>query len=748
MDRKVISSALLMLYGSLSGMAQTPATEAVPDSLMGATYDDLQEVVVSATKQVVKSDGEKLTYDMEQDNTSKGQNLLDVLRKVPMVQVDGQDNITIKGSSNFKIYVNGREDQMLTSNYQRVFKAMPAESVQKIEVITEPGAKYDAEGVGGILNLVTEKKQTKEGYAGTVSVSASNRDLGGSLYGRMKYGNVTADANVNYNDGRPFSQTNTNDNITTDEASDLNYRQVSEGRQRFGYYFLGGGLNLSWEPNEKNLFTVGANVFDMQANIKDFTQTTRMYSRDGEQQWGIRQSYGGYMKNLSASANTSYLHKFNDKGQNLVITYFFDFGRGPLSVLSHNENELNRDWYDGYMRTYNCDYDRSHTVTADYTLPLKEEKHTIEAGAKGIFRRNTADSHQLNGKTEDTLVEDKDNSFVTRQIQNVYALYAAYTGVFGPVTAKGGVRYEHTYMGMDFLSGNMDNFRRKLDNVVPNAAVTYNFSMASSLRLAYQMRISRPSLSQLNPFRQKIQETEVEMGNPNLRSEEYHNLSLTYSNYGMKFGGNVQLSGSQSNNTIEEYLYYEESVKYQTFGNLGKRRRVELSGYFNYNITSDMRLSLYGGINFTSLKSGDDKLRNHGWNGNLGGSWNYTGPWKLKFGAYGGWNTGDISLQGKWCGYHYYGVSVGRSFLKEDALTVTVNANNFLSDHSTFKNKSWADGRYSVGHWRNRNWQVGVTLSWNFGHLTDRVKSTGAETENDDLKSTGNKQGQGGGVSL
>ena len=116
-----------------------------------ASYDDLDELVIVAKKDVVKSDGATLTYDMSRDASSKGQTLLDALRKVPMVTVDGQDNVYIKGSSNFKVYTNGKDDPMLTANYKTVFKSMPAEAVTKIEVITEPGAKYDAEGTGCLL---------------------------------------------------------------------------------------------------------------------------------------------------------------------------------------------------------------------------------------------------------------------------------------------------------------------------------------------------------------------------------------------------------------------------------------------------------------------------------------------------------------------------------------------------------------------------------------------------------------------
>ena len=221
---------------------QTPAEAA--DSI-SSLYDELDEFVITAKKDVVKSDGAKLTYDLEQDKTSKGQSVLDALRKVPMVSVDGQDNIRVKGDSNFKIYVNGKEDPMLTANASRVLKAMPAESVSKIEVITEPGARYDAEGTGGILNLVTERKQTKEGYTGSLSLNTGSQTDGASAYARVKYGNVTADANVNFAENLWQKQHSQNNTETTDISSDRMYRQLAQSHTWVKFKYIGAGLNLS-----------------------------------------------------------------------------------------------------------------------------------------------------------------------------------------------------------------------------------------------------------------------------------------------------------------------------------------------------------------------------------------------------------------------------------------------------------------------------------------------------------------------
>lgn len=158
-----------------------------------------------------------------------------------------------------------------------------------------------------------------------------------------------------------------------------------------------------------------------------------------------------------------------------------------------------------------------------------------------------------------------------------------------------------------------------------------------------------------------------------------------------------------------------------------------------------MSLSVNGSVNYTSITSDKAGLSNSGWNGNYGASYNYRGPWKMKYTLYGGQSTGTVNLQGSWGGWYYYGLGVSRSSLKDDALTVAVNAGNFLTKYTVWKGHTSTASQYSRTTSRNRSWNLGITLSWNFGHLNDQVKKTDANLDNDDSKSTG---GKGGGIGL
>lgn len=709
-------------------------------------YEDLDEFVLTVKKEVIKSDGAKLTYDMDADDSSKGQSVLDALRKVPMVTVDGQDNIYIQGNQNFKIYVNGKEEPMLTANASKVLKAMPSESVSKIEVITEPGAKYDAEGVGGILNLVTERKQTKEGYTGSAGVSFSSQNIGANLYGRMKYDKVTADMSVNYANNSLQKQSMRNSSVTYDYNSDDQYMLQDKMIQKFTFDYIGANLNMSWEPTSNDLFTVGGHFNGVLANIKKLDDTSSMFNRDGILQWSNLQHITGSMNNIGASGNTSYRRLFSNSGNSLTVAYAFNYGYNPWDMNYINSTEYGNATQPPYQKNENTTYQREHTITADYLQPIKDDRHKIETGAKGIFRHNSQITEMSTGLDPDHMHVVTDDMGRTNQIQNIYALYASYNGnFFDKISVTAGLRYEHTYMGLDFPMGNYESFRRDLNDIVPNAAVSYMFGPATNLRLAYQMRINRPAINQLNPTVFQMTQTMATVGNPNLTSEHYNSLSLTYTNFGRVIGGNIGINLYQSNNTIESYDYFRDGVTYSTYGNFGRNQKAELTGFLNWNVNNSMSVSLNGSINYTIIKSHDSLIQNHGWNGQYGGNFNYTGPWNVKYSLYGGQMTGMVRLQGKFNGWNYYGLGISKSFLKDDALTIAINASNFFTKYSHFKNTNWSKDHFTQFKAHNRAWNVGISIIWNFGHLKDQVKKTGARLENNDTKSTetGGQQGIG-----
>lgn len=730
-----IKYLLAMAAMSLAGTAIAATEE--PDTIVEPSVN-LDDFVVTSQKKVIKSDGAKLTYDVQADESTKGQSLLDALRKVPMVTVDAQDNIQINGNSGFKIYVNGKEDVMLEANYQKVFKAMPADAVQNIEVITEPGAKYDAEGFGGILNLITETKQKNDGYNGSISGAYGTNQAYASAFITTKVDKVTLNANLTYARNGLFNQKNRNSSETTYRNSDLNYRMLTDMRQEIGFDMEQASLNMSWEPNDRNLFTLGGSFNNLSASIDKLSSTNRMFDRQNNLVWSFRNKIDGGLSNLGASANASYRIGFNQANTHrLILAYLFDYGTNDFHLNTETDEAVNYPVNDPWLTSRNDNYNRTHTVQADYSNPFGKGTHTLDAGFKGIFRRNTAISSSGVGPSLDQIVMDVDNNVNMGQNQDVYAGYLSYTGTFADrVSLTAGIRYEYTAMGLRFKDDRSRNFTKHLNDWVPNAALTYSFGPAINLRLAYQMRIWRPALSQVNPFRTQFNELEIQMGNPDLSSERNHVISLTYTNFGRILGGNVYARYEENNNSIVDYTYYDGITRVSTYGNYGRTHRFTLGGFLNYNITNSMSLSLNGSASYVDLKAKTINAHNHGWSANYGINWNWKAPADFKLNAGVGQSIHNVNLQGHSTGYYYYGIGISRDFLKNKSLNVGVSAWNFLK---AYKGGKWynntADAS-SVSQYSIYSPSITLSVSWTFGHLKERVKSTGLDLKSDDTSTT------------
>lgn len=241
--------ALASVHGA---MAQTQADSLRADSIFKSL--ELQGVEVVKQKALVKSDIDKITYNIEDDPDSKANSTLDMLRKVPMVTVDGEDNIQVNGSSSFKVYVNSKPNQMMSNNPKEVLKSMPASSIKRIEVITNPGPKYDAEGVGGIINIITHGKNI-EGYTATFSANVNNQGLGAGAYTTIKSGKLTMSANLNYNyNDRPRSysgSTRKTVSNVSESSSDIESFSWSDYHGNSKY----GSLEASYEIDTLRLLT-------------------------------------------------------------------------------------------------------------------------------------------------------------------------------------------------------------------------------------------------------------------------------------------------------------------------------------------------------------------------------------------------------------------------------------------------------------------------------------------------------------
>ncbi len=756
--KSVIAISPLMAGLLATGIAQSiysmPTT--LPDEAKGASisndttavtsdnedYTELDELVVVTRQKLVKSDGATLTYNVADDPDAASSNTLDILRKIPGVTVDAEDNIKVNGQSSFKVLLNGREDPMLKGDLKTVLKSFPAGTIKKIEVISEPGAKYDAEGTGGILNIVTDKSKTLSGFMTQFGAWVNAYQAGGYVNGRAKFNKVMLDANVTYNNGKCWPRSQSSERTIESLNGSENHLMTARQKAKTGWDYTGVRLNMSWEPDSLNLFTISAN-YGYNTWVNKGNEDRDMKRPALSTLWSLHRSFTSGGKYSSIGAQLSYQHNFGRDDHTLVASYEYDYGGQNYDTDYLLEYITGEGDESPFSSEHTATYRNYHIMQLDYSNKFNS-RHLLEAGGKAFLNDNVNTSRPLFGQTPETAVVNENAVVKMDRIMNVYALYGSYTCSFSKWNVKAGLRYEHTRMGGDYRIGDYPNFTTLLNDIVPNAAVSYNLADATSLRLAYQMRISRPDVSQLNPFVDRLTPGQIQYGNPDLKSEKGHTFSLSYSNYEGAFSGSAKLTYRYVSNGVNDIIFMRDGVMNSTFANVGKSHTAMLDLSGDWDITSALRWSVNLSGSYEHLQADSEllKAKNHGWQTYLSTNINYELPRKWRLSGYGGFWTPWIDLQSRGTenGY-YYGLGASKSWLKEDALTVQLSVNSVFPTHRTNSYRQEDESVRLTYKGRYSQWNAGLSITFKFGGLQAGVKKTAANVEKEASTSAGSKGG-------
>ena len=720
--------------------------------------NELGEVQVVAQKTLVKIDLEKIEYNIQDDPDSKTNSVLEMLRKVPMVTVDGEDNIQVNGSSSFKVYVNGRPNNMMSNNPKEVLKSIPANTIKHIEVITNPGAKYDAEGVGGILNIVTIGSGF-EGYTATISGNASNRGAGGSLYGTIQQGKFTMSARYNYNynnSPRYYSgSSRTTVGEITESSSDVSYESNSKGDGSF----QSGSLEASYEFDTLRLVSVSFGLYGGNNDNNGYSTSLATSPLNGNPIYRYIQNSNGNSSWYSIDGGIDYQRLFSVKQRMLTFSYRVSTRPNKSdSYSTYDEIEAIPEWEDFTSRMFDL-YNKGsqntteHTFQADYTTPIGK-MHTIEAGLKYILRNNSSenDRNQREAGTENDYVFDEEHSSHYRHLNNIFAAYAGYSINVKKFSGRVGLRYEHTLQDVEYCLGRGEDFVKNFDDVLPSATIGYKLTDLSNIRFGYSMRIYRPGIWYLNPYLDDSNPTSISQGNSELDSEKSHSLNLNYSNFTQKFNFNLSVGYSFANNRIESVSTLindteipglrnpsGKEVLYTTYQNIGKNKNVTMSCYINWNATSRTRIytNLFGSY---SNMEGANGLKNDGWSLFAFGGAQQTFPhdWRISVNVYG--QTPWIMLQGEGNSFFDYSFNVSKSFMK-NRLTISAFASNIFKKYYRMES-SMEDLNFNQESWsKNSRQRFGLSISFRIGELKASVKKAARTINNDDVReSSSNSQ--------
>lgn len=685
----------------------------------------LKGVEIVAQKPLVKMEVDKMSYNVAEDEDAKSNTVLDMLRKVPMVTVDGQDNISVNGSSSFKVYVDGMPNVMFSSNPSMVFKSMPATAVKSIEVLTNPGAKYDAEGAAGVLNIIMNKQnpqaaQSLNGYNGTLRASVGTKQLGASLFLNGQQGKLSYSANVMTSYNKPGETTTETEQIQDNGAS-----QILTSTNDVKTPFTMGTLNLGYQIDEMSALNLTAQVNSMTMKSEGTSLTTLTSGLTPITSYSSTTD----MKNSRTSFNGSldYQRFFNkEHTQSLALTYQLNYS--PATTDMTNNFGTTSDYIDLTDRnSENRDKTLNHTFQLDYTMPLGVGQ-TLSLGGKLQLHNASSDSkYYLKGIYDPTSSSDYEYK------NSILAGYGEYAGNWNKFGLKAGLRYEYTWQDVEYHLGNGEDFKKNYGSLVPTASLQYTLGMGSNIGLTYNMRISRPGISYLNPYVDKTNPIAISYGNPELDVEKNHNISLVYNAFTSKLMVNLNLHHNFVDNAISQYSFYDsDNLLNTTYGNVVQRHQTGLSGYVNYLLTKDTRIFFNGSLNYLDLRSDVLDQQNSGWTASAMIGLQQTLPWDLKLSAFAITSTKSYTLQGWSGGFNLLTASVSKSLLN-DKLTLGIQGILGLNGGGKINIESESRGKNFTSHNLVKVPIYGVTftVSYTFGNNKIRAKQHTNRVQND-----------------
>ncbi|QTV07026.1 TonB-dependent receptor [Faecalibacter bovis] len=476
----------------------------------------LGAAVITAEKPVYKVELDKKVYDMANDPMSQGQSLSDALQNVPSVQVDAEGNVSLRGNDNVKFLIDGKPSGMLgVSSVADALKNIPAENVERIEVVTNPSSRYEASGSAGIINIVL-KKGSNTGFNGSVTLNGGIPEMVGvnaNLNYKTKKFNWYTNFGTRYADregeGSAFMTSYENGAISSYRATDRTNNRIRRNYNfRIGteYYLddkntIGASAGYRYN-NGDNISLVDYSYFD-----SNMTLASKSFNLQNEKE----------LEN-NFDADISYKHEFDKAGHEFSFT-------GRFSAQTEEEDGVISSNSSNNRITDNLEEQTTVVFTADYVRPIGE-KGKFELGARADFNNNKSDNQTFFDQNGVLVPDPNFNANIDNQ-QNVYAAYAQYGNAIGKFQYFAGLRLESSDMNIDFLSTG-DKIKKNYTDLFPTATLNYTFNEKNELQLSYSKRIRRPMGFMLNPFFSPTDDKNIRYGNPDLDPTYTNSFELTY----------------------------------------------------------------------------------------------------------------------------------------------------------------------------------------------------------------------------
>ncbi|MFB9842584.1 TonB-dependent receptor domain-containing protein [Mucilaginibacter ginsenosidivorans] len=712
------------------------------DIFLAPSQRSLNEVTVVGQAGLVENKIDKLVYNVEKDITASGGTASDVLGKVPMVSVDINGNVSVRGDQNVRLLINGKQTGSSAANLADVLKSIPADQIKNIEVITSPSAKYDAEGSAGIINIVTKQKNVS-GISGSINGGVGTRQNNGNM--NLNYNKGRFHASANLGSFLSWPATSTSDFEQHIQNDTINTTTSTKGTSRVARHGIFSSASAGYDFNAYNSINTTFRLmhFSFTTNGSSNTDSAVPYSftSDG------KNSFSNFDWNMD------YTHKFDEKGHELVFSTQWSRGSGvnnyantytaAFSDLTNNINSINNEY----------------TFQLDYSLPVSKVLK-VEAGGKTIIRRinSVSDYYDFN-QDPSNLTFDPVLSNIYKYNQDVYAGYTVLTFTLPDKWAiLAGIRDENTNIHGDPVnaSQNLSPFDQSYNTFIPSLTLQKQLGGNNTLKVIYSKRIARPSLQFLNPFINTSSPQSQSVGNPELNPETSNTYELDYNAFFGTSSLNTSIYYRHTTGLIEGIATpisvivdgTPEGGTLTRFQNVGVNNSI--GGSLFGSVTPFKIFTITGNVNMYTYKpdpTGEfstDKTQNGTYimyNGFLRGTLTLPNNYLAEMFGFGG--SSRRTIQGTNPAFAMYGIGV-RKQLMQKKMSVGINVVQPFANDKHFDSKISSPGftqtSTNVVPFRS----FGVTFSYSFGKMTfSQPRKQGIQ--NDDLKQGDSNQQQGAG---
>lgn len=677
-------------------------------------FTELAGVEIRSRKKILEARDDRYIYNVSADSSARSKSLSQILSNLPFVTVDGSGNVQVAGQTTYKVLLNGKETALFVTSVAQALRSFPADIVSRIELITSPSARYDAEGVTAIINIITKKFAGYKGFSFAYVSDRAQYSDGLTLTGRTGKLGITlnGDANGNWNMLKGYTTTVTH----PWQASAYEERTVS-GKNGNRKMSVSGTLELNYEIDSLHSL-IGYITAGKDAVNEALRQDVHTLLPGNNSAQGFI-AMNSTDRSPSLTAGLDYTQK-SKKNAAKELAFRFNW-KGTRNTL-HNSTTQEYDAFSKWMINHSAARNDEYTFQLD-AIPMALKKYTMEVGIKTILRQASADYTSLFAFDNNNEYEkDPRNSNSFNYRQQVYAAYGSVSARLKKNNLRAGVRLEQTNI-KGYFSNLPDPVNDNYLSVIPNFYWSLKTGQSTATSLSYNLNLQRPYITNLNPYVNNTDSFNINYGNPDLGPQQIHKLVAQFRYSKEKLFATATLTGTWSNDRILLYRLFEPAtgITATTFGNVGKEQLISLGVSIWHQIHKTFQAGFGAELRYVDVRNRlQPGQHTYGYSGIVSGYFRWDAGKRINLSGSGGRDVSNVTLLGRKSPYYFYQANFGYHIVK-NKLFATINWNNVHASYFTQRTFFADDAVSSVTTTKRVYRMIYLGIQYTFGKLRQEV---------------------------